>query len=217
MTDTTVSSRVLGTAWPGHGNRALAEAMFANIQTVGMPKWTEADQQFARAFQRALGAAERGLQTQVATTLRGRELIPDNEKSGGTSDDIGDIMWSVPTATLNFPSNVSGATGHHWTSAVAMATPIAHKGATQGAMVHAMTVIDLMLRPDLVAAARTYFDTVQRKQRTYQPLIRPQDEPAVWLNKELMDRYRPELKKFYYDPTKYKTYLEQLGVPYPPK
>ena len=25
-----------------------------------------------------------------------------------------------------------------------------------------------------------------------------------------------ELKKFYYDPTKYKTYLEQLGVAYPP-
>jgi aminobenzoyl-glutamate utilization protein B len=57
---------------------------------------------------------------------------------------------------------------------------------------------------------------VQTKTRKYQPLIRPQDKPATWLNKEVMDRYRPELKKFYYDPTKYKTYLEQLGVPYPP-
>jgi aminobenzoyl-glutamate utilization protein B len=157
------------------------------------------------------------LSTQVAQTLRGRELIPDSEKSGGTSDDIGDIMWSVPTATLSFPSNVPGATGHHWSSAVAMATPVAHKGAVQGAKVHAMTVIDLMLRPELVTAARTYFDTVQGKQRKYQPLIRPEDKPAIWLNKELMERYRPELRQFYYDPSKYKTYLEQLGVPYPPK
>ena len=27
-----------------------------------------------------------------------------------------------------------------------------------------------------------------------------------------MARYREEMKKYYYDPTKYKTYLEQLGV-----
>ena len=30
-----------------------------------------------------------------------------------------------------------------------------------------------------------------------------------------MDRYRPEMRKFYYDPTRYKTYLEQLGIKYP--
>jgi len=31
-----------------------------------------------------------------------------------------------------------------------------------------------------------------------------------------MNRFKPELKKFYYDSTKYKSYLEQLGVAYPP-
>ena len=31
-----------------------------------------------------------------------------------------------------------------------------------------------------------------------------------------MDKFKPELRKFYYDPTKYKSYLEQLGVTYPP-
>jgi aminobenzoyl-glutamate utilization protein B len=30
-----------------------------------------------------------------------------------------------------------------------------------------------------------------------------------------MERYRPELKKYYYDPSRYKTYLEQLGIEYP--
>jgi aminobenzoyl-glutamate utilization protein B len=30
-----------------------------------------------------------------------------------------------------------------------------------------------------------------------------------------MERFRPELRKFYYDPTRYSSYLEQLGVPYP--
>jgi aminobenzoyl-glutamate utilization protein B len=216
MTNTTVTSRVLGSAWPQHGNRPIAEAMYANIRAVGMPQWSEADQQFARAFQRAMGAPERGLTTAVAESLRGVEQIPDNQKTGGASDDIGDVMWTAPTITLSFPSNVPGATGHHWSSAVAMATPVAHKGALQGAKVTAMTTLDLLLQPDLVKAAREYFDNVQRKQRTYQPLLRPEDKPAIWLNKELMDRYRPALEKLYYDPSRYKSYLEQLGVAYPP-
>ena len=163
-----------------------------------------------------MGVTERGLSTRVATELRGRETIPENEQTGGPSDDIGDIMWSVPTVTLGFPSNIPGATGHHWSSAVAMATPVAHKGATQGAKVYAMTILDLLLRPELVTAARDYFVNVQGKQGKYQPLLRPEDKPATWLNKDTMDRFKPELRKFYYDPTRYSSYLEQLGVPYPP-
>jgi len=30
-----------------------------------------------------------------------------------------------------------------------------------------------------------------------------------------MAKYRPEMKKQYYDPTKYKSYLDQLGIKYP--
>jgi aminobenzoyl-glutamate utilization protein B len=216
MTGTTVESRVLGSAWPQHGNRPIAQAMHANILKVGMPQWSEADQQFARVFQRAMGAEERGLATTVSPTLNGRVSIPDSEKTGGASDDIGDIMWSVPTVRLSFPSNISGATGHHWTSAIAMATPVAHKGATQAAKVEAMTALDLLMQPELVTAARDYFVNVQQAPKRYKPLLRPEDKPATWLNKDTMDRFRPELRKFYYDPTKYKTYLEQLGIAYPP-
>jgi aminobenzoyl-glutamate utilization protein B len=63
-----------------------------------------------------------------------------------------------------------------------------------------MTVLDLLLRPEIVKAARDYFDNVQGKQRKYQPIIRPEDQPAITLNRESMERYRPALKKFYYDP-----------------
>jgi aminobenzoyl-glutamate utilization protein B len=30
-----------------------------------------------------------------------------------------------------------------------------------------------------------------------------------------MEKFVPQLKEFYYDPSKYKTYLEQLGISYP--
>ena len=152
----------------------------------------------------------------MAARLRGRESIPEAEQTGGASDDIGDVMWSAPTVTLRFPSNIPGAIGHHWTSAVAMATPVAHKGATQGAKVMAMTVLDLMMRPDVTKAARDYFENIQQAPARYKPLLRPEDQPAVWLNKGTMDKFKPALQKFYYDPTKYKSYLEQLGIAYPP-
>jgi aminobenzoyl-glutamate utilization protein B len=96
-----------------------------------------------------------------------------------------------------------------------MATPIAHKGVTAGAKVQAMTVLDLLTRPELVSGAWGYFKNVQNKERQYTPLIRPGDVPAVWMNEQTMAKYRPEMRKYYYDPTKYKTYLDQLGIKYP--
>ena len=65
-----------------------------------------------------------------------RELVTflkDEAKRGGGSDDIGDVSWNVPTISLRFPSNIPDLPGHNWTNAIAMATPIAHKGATAGA------------------------------------------------------------------------------------
>jgi len=56
---------------------------------------------------------------------------------------------------------------------------------------------------------------VQTKDATYTPLVRPEDSPAIELNRDVMERFRPEMKRFYYDPTRYKTYLEQLGIRYP--
>ena len=215
MTDTTVTSRVLGVAWPQHMNRVVAETMFTAIQRVGMPDWSEDDQRFAHSVQKMLGVEEQGLLTEVAETLDGAERISDNERRGGGSDDIGDISWVVPTATLRFPANIAGGAGHNWNKGIAMATPIAHKGATAGAKVQALTLLDFVLQPELVQQAQDYFDNVQTKDRQYTTFLRPEDEPAIWLNREIMEQFKPQLEEFYYDPERYDTYLEQLGVDYP--
>jgi len=96
-----------------------------------------------------------------------------------------------------------------------MATPIAHKGSTAGAKVQAMTALDFLLRPELVARAWDYFRNVQTKDVHYESFLAPGEQPAVELNKEKMERFVPELKKYYYDSARYKTYLEQLGISYP--
>jgi len=214
MTNTEMSMRVLGSAWPGHFNKTVAETMHANIEAVGLPQWTEADQTLAKALQKELKVPEIGLATTI-NPLRGRESIPDDEKRGGGSDDIGDISWNVPTVTLNYPANMQAGPGHNWANAISMATPIAHKGVAYGAKVMALTVLDLVTRPELITQSWDYFNNVQMKDKKYIPLIRPEDKPAIWLNEQTMAKYRPEMKKYYYDPSKYKSYLDQLGIKYP--
>ena len=215
MTSTRLASvNILGSGWAGHFNKVIAEDMFENIKTVGMPEWSEADQTLARGIQRELGQKNpRGLPSSPALAL-GVPMRPQDFRGGG-SDDIGDISWNLPTVTLRFPGNIPGLPGHNWANAISMATPIAHKGATAGAKVQALTLLDLMTKPTVVTQAWDYFRNVQTKDIKYFPLMRPEDKPAIWLNKAIMDKYRPEMRKFYYDPSKYKTYLEQLGIKYP--
>jgi aminobenzoyl-glutamate utilization protein B len=210
MTSTEMTYRILGTAWPRHFNRPIAEAMHRHIRTVGLPEWSEADQTLARAVQRELeNDSIRGLNTQIDTTLQGPQ------RSSGGSDDIGDISWVVPTVTLRFPSNIPGLPGHNWSSAISMATPIAHKGATAGAKVLARTALEMFLTPKLVEDAQAYFHDVQTRNVQYTPFIGPDDPPATWLNTQIMAEFRPKLQPFYYDETRFDTYLEQLGITYP--
>jgi aminobenzoyl-glutamate utilization protein B len=212
MTDTEVTSRILGSAWPQHMNKTIAETMYANILSVGLPTWDAADIALAKGIQKELKQPQVGLATQVGA-LRGG--IDPEQNMGGPSDDIGDVSWNVPTVTLGYPANIPNLPGHNWANGIAMATPIAHKGVTAGAKVQAMTIIDMLMRPELVESAWDYFRNVQTKNQKYIPFITDKDQPAIELNKKIVDRYRDEMKKYYFDPTKYKTYLEQLGIKYP--
>ena len=177
-----------------------------------MPAWDQADVALARALQKELGQREIGLATEVGPL---QPTVRPDDNYGGASDDIGDISWNVPTVSLRFPSNIPGLPGHNWANAISMATPIAHKGATAGAKVQALTMLDILLRPEVVTDAWDYFRNVQTKTRKYIPFITEKDLPATHLNKGIFDKYREEMRKYYYDPTKYKTYLEQLGIKYP--
>jgi aminobenzoyl-glutamate utilization protein B len=212
MTRTTMSSKILGTAWPRHFNKPIAETMYQNIVEVGLPTWSEADQTLARAVQREVNSPRDTTGLAIKLDTIG---LPVVEPISGGSDDIGDISWKVPTVTLRYPSNIPGLQGHHWSNSIAMATPIAHKGVVAGAKVEAMTLLDLLLQPELVTQAWDYFKTEQASKFEYVPMVSADDAPAIYLNKEIMQTYKPLLTPFYYDEKKYDSYMEQLGITYP--
>jgi len=210
MSGTTVTERVLGAAWPSNMSKPLAEVMHAAIQEVGMPEWTEDDQALAKAAQAMMGRDTTGLITEVSDSLR-----EASQGMGGGSDDIAEVSWNVPTIRLRYSGNIPGMTGHHWSSGIAMATPIAHKGANYASRVIGMTAIALVVDEDLVEEAWRYHREVTTKDYTWESLIPAGTEPPIYLNADKMEKFRPLLEPLVYDETKFDSYLQQLGVAYP--
>ena len=139
-----------------------------------------------------------------------------DDRTGGGSDDIGDVSWNVPTVTLRYPVEHPQSAGsqlverdHHGHAHCAQGRDRGRESAGDDDGRSADATGDSSLKPGTISG------TVQTKETRYQPLISAQDQPAVWLNKKIMDEYRAQMRKFYYNPALYDTYLDQLGIRYP--
>jgi len=65
MTSTTADHHLVGSAWPPFFNKVIAETQQKNIEAVGMPAWSDADQQLAKALQKEIGEKVEGLKLKV--------------------------------------------------------------------------------------------------------------------------------------------------------
>ena len=95
------------------------------------------------------GALPLGSQEEIRTPQEGIE-------PGST--DAGDISWLVPTGWLNTATYVPGTPGHSWQAAACTGSSIGRKGMVVAAKTLALTAVDLLTDPKLVAAARASFD-----------------------------------------------------------
>src|SRR5580693_8914177 len=83
MTDTEYTERLLGSAWPGYFSRPIAEAEFKNIEKVGLPQWSDADQALAKALQAELKQPVRGLSTRIRPLPPLRQVRPAGDEEEG--------------------------------------------------------------------------------------------------------------------------------------
>ena len=208
-TGTTVSERILSGSWPFNGNKALAELVHTNIEAIGMPKWSDDDQAFARAFQTSMGAKVTGLPTTIRPLRKATQ--------GSSSSDAGDVTWQAPYVRISIPSQVDGVlAAHHWSSGIAPATPMAHKGMTVAAKALVASALDLMTDPAKLAAVKADFADQLSHYPKWKSLIPPDAEPATFLDVAEMAKYRDALKPFEYDPNSKQTYMQFLKISYPP-
>ena len=189
MTRCTQSRVIDAAVWPVRCNRIIAEVTDANIMAIGMPAWTDDEDTFAREVQRGAGKPQDGLRRQ-ATKMTGpaRQIAASN--------DCGDISWKVPMGRIWFPGNLPHAAFHHWSAGAALATSIAHKGGLAGASAMAASVLDFMLKPDLVAEAKRTFQE-ELGGVTYQPMLPAEQKPPLGMNQATMARYRKLMEANY--------------------
>ena len=133
--------RVLTAIHQRYLNKAAAELFQSNIELVGMPKWTEEEQAFARALQKELGEKEVGFPAKV------KEIEKPGATLGGGSSDVGEVSLIAPMATIRIPGQVPGVINHHWSTTSSNYGSAAWKGMNAGAKAMAASAIDLMTDP----------------------------------------------------------------------
>jgi aminobenzoyl-glutamate utilization protein B len=190
MTGTTWDVKYAASAWPQLVTKTIAEAIQRNIEMVGAPKWSDQEQQFARDFQKSAERPVVGLRTTP-------EALGERRQST-SSNDNGDVSWVVPAGLLTFPASVPGIEYHEWHAAITPVSSISHKGQVAGAKVLAASIIDLLASPELLEKARAEF-LVESRKTPYFSLLPAETNPPVDLNRAEMERYRPEMRKFYLD------------------
>jgi aminobenzoyl-glutamate utilization protein B len=188
MTGTTWDVRYSASAWPQLVSKTIGETVQKNVDAVGMPAWTDEEQQRAKDFQKSAGKPIVGLHTKV-TPLGGRP-------QAASSNDSGDVSWVVPAGSLNFPSAIPEFPAHEWHAAVFPTSSISHKGQVAGAKVLAASIIDLLTMPELREKARAEFEA-ESKKTPYFSLVPADAKPDVELNRAEMEKYRTEMRKFY--------------------
>lgn len=144
-------------------NTPLVERLDAHLRAVGVPAWTEEEQEFARECQRNFGVPEVGLVSQPLP------IIPD--RAAGGSTDVGDVSWNAPTVAFLYPSFPLGIGLHTWPVTACGGMSIGTRSAIGAATVLTRLGQDLMTDEALRSAARADFDT-RRAGKTYvSPLV----------------------------------------------
>lgn len=189
MTNTTVDTEVMSAVWPVRTNQGIAEVIQRNLEIVGLPTWTAEEESFARDLQKAANVPVSGLTRKIPPLVG-----PTRQRS--PSNDCGDVSWVVPMGRVSFPANIPGVPFHHWSGGAALASSIAHKGTLAGAKALAGSLIDVLTNEaDLVRAKETFKAEIGEVK--YRPLLPADQKPPVDLNRELMEQFRPAMRKHY--------------------
>jgi aminobenzoyl-glutamate utilization protein B len=189
MTDTEVEIDLQSAVWPVRGNQTMAELVQSEYERIGAPEWTKDEDELARTLQAKAKVPVEGLKTTVH-----RMKGPVVQKSA--ANDAGDVSWKVPMVKIYYPGNIPNITFHHWAAGVALATPIAHKGAVAASKVLAGSVIECFRNPAVVAQAKASFKK-ELEGTNYFSMLPPDQKPPTELNRTMMEKFRPAMREFY--------------------
>ncbi len=128
--------------------RPLQEAMQANLERVGPPEFSEADQEFARELQEFLGVEMSGLRTTI-------EPLADMPlPAGGGSSDVAEVSYIAPTVEFSVTTAGEHLPWHSWATSASHGTAGSVRGAEVATRALALMGAELMLDAELLERAK---------------------------------------------------------------
>lgn len=150
-TGTTVKHEVIHGAYSLLPNDVLATTVDTNLRRVGGVTYDSAEQAFAEKLFTTLGKTDVALGSE-------REVQPIGRRLGMGSTDVGDVSWVVPTIGFRTATWVPGTPAHSWQAVAAGGMTIGLKGMENASKILALTAVDLLTQPELIARARAEFE-----------------------------------------------------------
>lgn len=176
MTETTFERQFIDGLADTVTNHVLENVLYENFQMFGVPNYTEEEYAFADKLAKTWeesgklpGIAARydaELKQQVKSLMAEQKhamnvfLMPLYQGAAFEpgSTDVGDVSWLTPTGQIHVAALPNGCPGHSWQSVSCGGTSIGHKAALLAGKVLAAAALDLLVKPELLRAARAEFE-----------------------------------------------------------
>jgi aminobenzoyl-glutamate utilization protein B len=133
-------------------NDPLARVIDRNLRTVGGVKYTDQERTFGESLQKTFG----GGQAPAIASAEQVEAYGATRGLGGSTD-VADVSWLVPTGGFTAATYVPGTPGHSWQSTACSGMSIGRKGMMVAAKTLAFSAADLLVMPQVLAAAKQDF------------------------------------------------------------
>lgn len=166
-TQTTVDIEIISGSYEKLPNRKLAELVQRNLEAVGGVHYDERERALVGQIVNDLGLEPTVLER--AATVQ--PLSTEIPSTGGSSSDVGDVSWNVPTVTLGTAAFAPGSSAHSWHWVATGGTTIGTKALLNAAKVFTLTAIDFYTNPSLIDEAKQEFENRRGPDFKYEPFV----------------------------------------------
>ena len=152
-------------------NRPLTELIDRNLRAAGAPEWTPGEQRFAKQILKAVNRPEKGLFVGI------KKMPAEEQPAPGGSTDAAEVSRLTPTGKLLVASAPIGSPWHAWPVVACSGTSIGHKALRCAARTLGGAAVELLVSPDVIAAAKAEFQRKTKDRPYVCPIPRDRKPP----------------------------------------
>jgi len=189
MTETRLEVEFIKAVYNKLPNKTLSTLVTENMKKIGPPNYSVEELEFTKKIaeqitteskRESLRKTKRPNYESLMDTLLDwsfPDAWDEGEVSHGSTD-VSDVSWMAPTMEFSTSTWVLGTPGHHWMNTAQSGTGVGHKSLIFASKVMATSVLDLIIKPELLKKAIDEFMQRTRGKKYTSPLP-PEAKPPL--------------------------------------